>query len=63
MSVGRRVLSHKAEDFGRRRQDGREGDGGQRAGVEQELRGRREEHVGMDQLRVQIRIITRGRLR
>lgn len=50
VGVGRRVLSHKAEDFGRQRQDGGEGDGGQMAGVEQELRGRREEHVGLDQL-------------
>lgn len=50
VGVGRRVLSHKAEDFGRRRQDGGEGDGGQRAGVEQELRGRRKEHVGLDRL-------------
>lgn len=50
VGVSHRMLSHKAEDFGRRRQDGGEGDGGQRAGVEQELRGRREEHIGLDWL-------------
>lgn len=33
-----RVLSHKAKDFGRGRQDGTEGDGGQRACVQQKLK-------------------------
>lgn len=38
VGVGCRMLGHKAKDSGWRRQDGAEGDGGQRTGVQQKLR-------------------------
>lgn len=45
VGVCRRVLGHETEDFWSERQHGGVGDGGERAGVEQELRDQEEEEV------------------
>lgn len=42
VGVGGGVPRHETKDFGGERQDRREGDGGERAGVEQELRDERQ---------------------
>lgn len=59
-----RVSRHETEDFRSQRQDGGVGDGGERAGVEQELRDqrRKEEEVRLSWTGRELRMRMYGRL-